>query len=89
MAYDEGDPWFQDGNVVLLTDTDVMVPVAFKVHRGALARQSEVFQDMFGIPLLATEDPCLDLRLEGCPVVHVTDHPALLGDLLRAIYDGT
>lgn len=87
-TYKKGDPWFEDGNVMLLTDTDVMMPVGFKVHRGALARQSEVFCDMFDIPAPTLNDAGLDLQMEGCPVVHVTDHPVLLGQMLRALYDG-
>lgn len=47
-----GDPWFQDGNIVLMPESGSKSEpqVAFKVHRGVLSRHSEVFQTMFEIP---------------------------------------
>lgn len=84
-TYDQGDPWLDDGNIILLADNDVMIPVAFKVHRGALARQSEVFRNIFGIPQPQGADSEF---LEGCPVVPMHDNPSELSRLLRAIYDG-
>ena len=43
-----GDPWFEDGNIILVPESESQV--AFKVHRGVLSRHSEVFQSMFDIP---------------------------------------
>ncbi|KAF7790175.1 hypothetical protein EIP86_001127 [Pleurotus ostreatoroseus] len=90
--------WFADGNVVLLA-----ARTAFRVHRGQLARHSEVFADLFELP-----QPQIDSddnederagrewdgawdgrgRVEGCAVVELHDDPAELACLLRALYDG-
>jgi hypothetical protein len=79
--YVKGDPWFDDGNIIVLSED----ATAFKVHRGVLARQSEVFETMFGLP----QPESVDIeRVEGCPVVRMYDHPSELGTLLKAIYDG-
>ena len=40
------EPWYRDGNLVVLTSDNV----AFRVHRCVLARQSEVFASMDAIP---------------------------------------
>lgn len=49
-----GDPWFEDGNIILMPESGSKhsseAQVAFKVHRGMLARHSEIFQSMFDIP---------------------------------------
>ncbi|KAF8915269.1 hypothetical protein CPB85DRAFT_1251692 [Mucidula mucida] len=72
--------WFEDGNIVLIAES-----IASKVHRGQLARQSEVFEGMFGLPMTpdATE------TYDGCPSV------CMYGDtasdwtfFLTALYDG-
>lgn len=39
------DFWFNDGNIVLIARS-----AAFKVHKGQLARHSEVFSDLFLLP---------------------------------------
>lgn len=82
-----GDPWFEDGNIILLVDAENSNPVAaFKLHRGVLARQSEIFQAMFEIPQPAA-DAGMEM-LDGCPVVRMYDLPNELSNLLKAIYDG-
>ncbi|KZT72336.1 hypothetical protein DAEQUDRAFT_772994 [Daedalea quercina L-15889] len=70
--------WFSDGNVVLEAEGR-----AFKVYQGLLARDSEVFRDLFTIP-----QPSSMEVFDGCPVVHLTDHPQELRHLLRVIFDG-
>lgn len=81
-----GEPWFDDGNVIVLTeDTASDVTVAFKVHRGMLARHSEVFQSMFELPAPITEDVEV---ADGCQVVRMYDRPTELSALIRALYDG-
>lgn len=83
-----GDPWFEDGNIILIavpedTQTDDSA-VAFKVHRGVLARQSEVFQSMFDVA-----QPPLDAEnVEACPVLRMYDVPLELSNLIKAVYDG-
>ncbi|KAF7792600.1 hypothetical protein EIP86_003696 [Pleurotus ostreatoroseus] len=82
----QGDPWFEDGNFVLVTiPQDIEeASIAFKVHRGVLARHSEVFRSMFEVPQSVTGDEILD----GCPVVAMPDVPSELSVLIKAIYDG-
>ena len=82
------DPWFEDGNIVLLVEDDNhRLLKAFKVHRGVLARQSEIFETMFDIP---QPPPGLDPieQINGCPVVRMYDLPNELSDLIKALYDG-
>ncbi|THH12204.1 hypothetical protein EW146_g7781 [Bondarzewia mesenterica] len=80
-----GDPWFDDGNVILLTQTeDSSDDVAFKVHRGVLSRQSEIFRTMFEIPQLPSDVDILD----DCPLVRMYDLPNELSCLITALYDG-
>lgn len=80
--YEHGDPWFEDGNIVLLTDP---TGVAFKVHRGVLARHSEIFQSMFQLPPPTQSDV---ETLAGCQVVRMYDLPSELSSLIKALYDG-
>lgn len=83
-----GSPWFEDGNIILLVEDDNHDPLkAFKVHRGVLARQSEVFETMFDIP---RPTPGMDPieQVDGCPVVRMYDLPNELSDLITALYDG-
>ncbi|KAF9049531.1 hypothetical protein BDZ89DRAFT_1057420 [Hymenopellis radicata] len=70
-------PWFEDGNIILVThDT----PTAYRLHRGVLARHSEIFQDMFALPQPDNVD--------GCQVVTMHDIPVDLSNLVKALYDG-
>jgi hypothetical protein len=83
-----GEPWFSDGNIILLSDSESRpeTAVAFKVHRGVVARHSEVFQTMFEIPQPVGEPVEM---LEGCPIVRmVGDRPNELGHIIKALYDG-
>ena len=70
--------WFSDGNVVLETGSTL-----FKVHRGQLARHSEVFESLFSVPI-----PDGEKHFEGCPVVELHDTPSDMFYFLRALYDG-
>ncbi|KAI0081009.1 hypothetical protein K474DRAFT_1657193 [Panus rudis PR-1116 ss-1] len=74
------DVWFDDGNVVIVAQG-----TAFRVHRGVVARKSDIFRDMFSIP-----QPAASLETEmydGCPVVHVSDSRVEVMLLLAAMYD--
>lgn len=83
-----GDPWFEDGNIILLVgDDDRRMLKAFKVHRGVLARQSEVFETMFDIPQPAPGLESIE-QVDGCPVIRMYDLPNELSDLIKALYDG-
>lgn len=77
-----GDPWFEDGNIVLLTDEE---GIAFKVHRGVLARHSEIFQTMFDLPAPSQVDTEM---LDNCQIVRMYDLPSELSHLIKALYDG-
>ncbi|KAF9534493.1 hypothetical protein CPB83DRAFT_844313 [Crepidotus variabilis] len=77
-----GQPWFEDGNIVLLTHEN---PTAFRLHRGVLGRHSEIFNDMLQMP----QPDTLNIQhFEGCPVVVMHDHPTDLSSLVIALYDG-
>ncbi|KAI5121414.1 hypothetical protein M0805_003186 [Coniferiporia weirii] len=76
---ERGEPWFDDGNLILQADDNVR----FKVHRGVLARQSEVFKDMLALP--QPQDSGAGTELE---TVRMFDLPVELSILLKAIYDG-
>ncbi|KAH8104528.1 hypothetical protein BXZ70DRAFT_593041 [Cristinia sonorae] len=77
-----GDPWFDDGNIVLLPEDS---SIAFKVHRDFLSRHSEVFKSMFELP-----QPTSDVEiLNDCQVVRMYDLPLELSNLIKALYDGT
>jgi hypothetical protein len=78
-----GDPWFEDGNIILITSAQEQASIAFKIHRGVLARHSEVFQSMFEIA-----QPPASESLERCPVVYMHDIPVELSNIIKALYDG-
>ncbi|KAI0304423.1 hypothetical protein B0F90DRAFT_1815754 [Multifurca ochricompacta] len=83
-------PWFEDGNTILLVEDDNHNPSrAFKVHRGVLARQSEVFETMLDIPQPQPTSGADSIeQIDGCPVVRMYDLPDELSDLIKALYDG-
>jgi len=70
------DVWFEDGNVVLQAGG-----IAFRVYQGLLTLNSEVFADMFSVP-----QPNSVERFDGCPVIHLADHPDDLRHLLRVLF---
>ncbi|KAF5360451.1 hypothetical protein D9756_004813 [Leucocoprinus leucothites] len=81
IIHSRGDPWFDDGNIVLITHE---TPTAFRLHRGILARHSSVFHDMLNVP--QPEAKAEDY--EGCQVVCMYDNPIELANLVKALYDG-
>ena len=83
MGDHRGDPWFEDGNLILLSEDGIN----FRIHRGVLARQSEIFQSMLDFPQPSTSG--MDVEMEdGCQVVRMYDKGVELSLLLKAIYDG-
>ena len=71
------DVWFDDGNIVIITNGTT----AFRVYKGLLAHVSPVFSDLFSIPQeTGTKD-----TMDGCPVVRVTDHVDSFRILLRLV----
>jgi hypothetical protein len=83
-----GNPWFEDGNIILLVEDDDHNPLkAFKVHRGVLARQSEVFGAMFDIPQPTSAMDSIE-HVDGSPVIRMYDLPNELSNLIKGLYDG-
>ncbi|KZT64426.1 hypothetical protein DAEQUDRAFT_732659 [Daedalea quercina L-15889] len=74
--------WYDDGNIVVVAED-----VGFRLYKGLLARQSDVFRDMFDLPQPAS-DGSRDDALVDCAVVHVADSPAEIRSLLRVLLDG-
>ncbi|TCD63695.1 hypothetical protein EIP91_005100 [Steccherinum ochraceum] len=70
--------WIRDGNVILVAEQ-----VTFRVHQGVLGRKSVIFEDMFGVPQPENAE-----KLEGCPLVHVSDTAEDIEHLLSVLYDG-
>ena len=73
--------WFPDGNVVIVARDSL----AFKVHRGVLARHSAVIDNLFRAAKPPSEK---GQSWDGCPVVHIPDSPKDFEWLLMALYDG-
>ncbi|KAF8158265.1 hypothetical protein B0H34DRAFT_859078 [Crassisporium funariophilum] len=79
---ERGEPWFDDGNIMLITAEQ---PTAYRLHRGVLARHSEIFSDMLEIPQPLTSETEF---FDGCQVVCMYDMPSELSNLVKALYDG-
>jgi len=73
------DIYFDDGNIILVAGN-----IAFRVHRGQLARHSEVFRDLLLLPQPAGAEV-----FDESPVVRLTDTSDDVLMLLRALYDNT
>jgi hypothetical protein len=100
----QGEPWFEDGNIILYTllsrqdgPQQASSTTCFRVHRGFLARQSEVFSTLLDIPQPQDDTQVIvnlnmqgageDL-LKGCQFVQMHDDAMQLTNLLKALYDG-
>ena len=70
--------WFDDGNVVLQTESMV-----FRVHRGLLSAQSPVLQEH----LTSLFEHTLPTRHDGCPVLSLNDSSIDLTHFLKALTD--
>ncbi|OJT14410.1 hypothetical protein TRAPUB_9051 [Trametes pubescens] len=83
LADVEHDPdfWLEDGNIVVVAQN-----TAFRVHRGVLARRSEVFSGLFTVPQPEYEVGVE--KIDGCPVVRVQDSLHDFKHFLHALYDG-
>lgn len=71
-----GDPWLEDGNVILRADN-----IDFRVFKSILSNSSLVFRDMFAV----AQPHHIDDASE-CPVVVMHDDPIELGYLLKAVF---
>ncbi|KDR79510.1 hypothetical protein GALMADRAFT_1243561 [Galerina marginata CBS 339.88] len=70
------DFWFEDGNIIIQAQN-----TQFRVYRGSIARQSTVFNVMFGLP-----QPEGEMLVDGCPIVHLDDAPQDWKNLLTILY---
>ncbi|KLO07736.1 hypothetical protein SCHPADRAFT_794142, partial [Schizopora paradoxa] len=76
--------WFEDGNIVLSTNVHF-----YCVHKGILAKQSSVFNDMFHIPQPVEGQPkSNEDSWNGLPLVNmIGDRDEDVYNLLMAVYD--
>jgi hypothetical protein len=73
------DVWYDDGTLVLCAENTL-----FRVYRGILAAQSEIFRDMLSVP----QPPGTDGDMfEGCPLVHVQETVDDMTRFLRALLE--
>ncbi|TFK47453.1 hypothetical protein OE88DRAFT_1666251 [Heliocybe sulcata] len=72
------DLWFDDGTIVLQAEQTL-----FRVYRGLLVQNSEIFADMFSLPTLNSGGGDL---IEGCQVVFLHDTAQELTHFLKAIF---
>lgn len=68
------DLWLEDGNIIIQCTEG-----AFRVHRSLLATQSEVFRDMFTLPIPAAG------RDEAIPTVQLSDDTDKMYLFLRCL----
>lgn len=66
--------WLEDGNIVLVAHN-----VAFRVYRGLISKQSQIFHDMFA------SSETGPMMFDNCPIVHLSDSPSDFRHLLRVL----
>lgn len=71
--------YLEDGNVVLRCDN-----VLFKIYRGLLSRNSEIFRDMFS---LSIHQPVDAEQYEGSPMICLHDSAADFESFMLALLD--
>ncbi|KAH9849255.1 hypothetical protein C2E23DRAFT_888437 [Lenzites betulinus] len=74
--------WHEDGNIIIIVQGDV----AYRIHKGVLARRSGVFRTLFSLP--QPEGGRNAETMDGCPVVRLQDSEHDFSHLLQALYDG-
>ncbi|KDR79507.1 hypothetical protein GALMADRAFT_243610 [Galerina marginata CBS 339.88] len=70
------DFWFEDGNIIIQAQN-----TQFRVYRGSIARQSAVFNVMFGLP-----QPEGEILVDGCPIVYLDDASQDWKNLFTILY---
>jgi hypothetical protein len=73
--------WFEDGNIILQAENTL-----FRVHQSILSRQSQIFKDTFAMPQAASDEDESE-RVEGCPVIPLSDTAEDLGHIISLLYD--
>ena len=71
------DIWYEDGNIILVCES-----VGFRVFKGILSSQSEVFRDMFSVG-----NPSADETFDGCAVVNLLDSAVDMLPFMRTLHD--
>lgn len=71
------DIWFEDGSIILVCES-----IGFRVYKGILSSQSEVFRDM-----LSVGSPSEDETIDGCAVVHLSDSACDALHFLKTLHD--
>jgi hypothetical protein len=74
-----GEPWFDDGNIVLQAEL-----TQFRVYRGVLAASSDIFADMLSLPQPTVKPG--NIIVEGCPVVVLADSADDWHHVLKALF---
>lgn len=75
-ALKRGDPWFEDGNIILQAEQ-----TQFRVYRGLLASSSDIFTDMFMIP-----QPTATNQVGGCAIIELPDSALDWEHVLKAMF---
>lgn len=82
--------YIKDGNIVLSATSEGSTTdgarrlVLFRVHKGVLSRQSQVFADMFGLP--PEVENASDIY-DGAPLVEMPDSVEDVESMLQVLYD--
>ena len=84
MGDRRGDPWFEDGNLILVAGN-----VEFRVYKGPLIVQSGFFKDMLSLP--QPQDGLVACASSGpsCAVVPLTESAQDVRHFLRTFFEGT
>ncbi|KAH9925125.1 uncharacterized protein B0H18DRAFT_877402 [Fomitopsis serialis] len=78
---DEQLSWYEDGNIIIVAQG-----IGFRLSKGLLAQNSQVFRDMLSLP--QPSDASHVETYDGCPVVHVTDTVDELRVLAMTVFNG-
>ncbi|KZT07972.1 uncharacterized protein LAESUDRAFT_758101 [Laetiporus sulphureus 93-53] len=70
--------WYEDGSIILTARG-----IGFRVYKGLLAAQSVVFRSLFNDTQPEEFDP-----VDGCPIIHFSEHPDEFRHLLCALMRG-
>jgi hypothetical protein len=75
------DVWYDDGTLVIRAENTL-----FRVYRGILASQSDIFKDMLSVPQPSGTDADAE-TIEDCVVVRVQDTAGDMTRFLRALHE--
>jgi hypothetical protein len=70
--------YFEDGSIVILAEIHL-----FRVHRGVLSLNSELFKDMFSFP-----QPAIGLTVDNCPLLQVSETADEIRKMMQMFYKG-